>query len=62
LRIAPLHPLFASAWRYRHNITFADAKYVALAEHLSAQLLTDDHKLANVPALPVPVLRLGIQS
>jgi hypothetical protein len=35
---------------------------VALAEHLSAQLLTDDHKLANVPALSVPVLRLGIQS
>jgi hypothetical protein len=23
------------------------------------QLLTDDHKLANVSALPVPMLRLG---
>jgi predicted nucleic acid-binding protein len=34
---------------------------VALAERLGAQLLTDDHRLANAPALPVPVLRLGIQ-
>lgn len=34
---------------------------MALAEHLDALLLTDDHKLANAPALSVPVLRLGIQ-
>lgn len=61
LRIARLRPLFATAWRYRHNIAFADATYVALAEHLGALLLTDDHKLANAPALSVPVLRLGIQ-
>src|SRR5512144_2358634 len=62
LRIGRVRPLFATAWRYRHNITFADAAtYVALAEHLGAQLLTDDHRLANAPALPVPVLRLGIQ-
>lgn len=61
LRIGRVRPLFATAWRYRHNITFADATYVALAERLGAQLLTDDHRLANAPALPMPVLRLGIQ-
>lgn len=61
LRIGRVRPPFATAWRYRHNITFADATYVALAERLGAQLLTDDHRLANAPALPVPVLRLGIQ-
>lgn len=51
--------LFADAWRLRKNLTFADATYVALAEHLSAELLTDD-KLANAPTLSVPVLRLPI--
>lgn len=61
LRVARLQPLFASAWQHRHNITFADATYVALAEHLGAHLLTDDHKLANTPGLAVPVLRLGVQ-
>lgn len=58
LRIADLRSLFAAAWRHRHNITFADATYVALAERLDAKLLTDDHKLANAPTLPVRVLRL----
>jgi len=58
LRIAELRSLFPAAWRHRHNITFADATYVALAERLGAKLLTDDHKLANAPTLPVGVLRL----
>jgi len=50
--------LFPDAWRRRANITFADAIYVALAEHLGADLLTDDHKLANTPNLPVRALHL----
>jgi predicted nucleic acid-binding protein len=58
LRIVQVRALFADAWRLRNNFTFADATYVALAEHLSAQLLTDDHNLANAPTLSVPVLRL----
>lgn len=58
LRIAQVRSLFLDAWDLRHNITFADATYVALAEHLSAPLLTDDQKLAGGPTLPVPVLRL----
>jgi predicted nucleic acid-binding protein len=60
LRVAQVRPLFADAWRHRRNLTFADATYVALAEHLGAQLLTDDHKLANAPTLAVQVLRLPI--
>lgn len=65
LRAWPLHrasvqPLIASAWTYRHNISAADALYVALAEHLGAALLTSDHRLANGPTFPpsVEVLRL----
>lgn len=60
LRVAEVRSLFADAWRHRYNITFADATYVALAEQLGAELLTDDQKLANSPTLPVGVLRLPI--
>jgi predicted nucleic acid-binding protein len=58
LRVTQVRGLFADAWRHRSNITFADAMYVALAEHLGALLLTDDHRLANTPNLPVHTLRL----
>lgn len=58
LRVTQVRGLFADAWRLRANVTFADALYVALAEHLGASLLTDDRKLANSPNLPVPVLCL----
>ncbi len=50
--------LFADAWRLRANVTFADALYVALAEHLGADLLSDDVRLANTLRLPVHVPRL----
>lgn len=58
LRVARVRPLFDDAWRLRHNITFADATYVALAEHLGAEVLTGDHRLAAAPTLAVRVLRL----
>ena len=58
LRVAQARGLFRDAWRRRANITFADAIYVALAEHLGADLLTDDQKLANTPNLPVRALHL----
>lgn len=58
MRIVQIRSLFASAWRHRHNLTFADATYVALAEHLGAVLLTDDRQLANAPTLTIKVLRL----
>jgi predicted nucleic acid-binding protein len=60
MRIVQVRALFTDAWRLRNNLTFADATYVALAEHLRATLLTDDHKLANARTLSVPVLRLPI--
>lgn len=40
-------------------MTFPDAVYLALAERLGAPLLTDDHKLANSPILPVEAMRLS---
>ncbi len=60
LRHASVAPLVQAAWNYRHNLTAADALYVALAEQLGASLLTDDHRLAQAPTFPshVPVLRL----
>ena len=61
LRVAQVRSLFADAWRHRKNLTFADATYVALAEHLDAEVLTDDHKLANAPTLAVRVLRLPLK-
>jgi predicted nucleic acid-binding protein len=59
LRVTQARGLFADAWRLRANVTFADAIYVALAEHLGAELLSDDRRLANSPGLPVRVLRLA---
>jgi hypothetical protein len=41
LRIVQVRALFTDAWRLRKNLTFADATYVALAERLSAEWLTD---------------------
>ena len=41
------HDLFLSRiWELRHNVTAYDAAYVALAEELSAPLLTRDRRLA----------------
>jgi predicted nucleic acid-binding protein len=60
LRHASVAPLVQAAWSYRHNLTAADALYVALAEQLGASMLTDDHRLTRAPTFPshVPVLQL----
>lgn len=58
LRVVQLRGLFADAWRLRANVTFSNAIYVALAEHLGAPLLTDDHKLVATPNLQVRTLHL----
>ena len=42
-------PLIPRVWQLRGNITPYDAVYVALAEHLSAPLITCDAKLAAAP-------------
>lgn len=44
------HDLFLPRiWELRHNLTAYDAVYVALAETLSAPLLTRDRRLASAP-------------
>ena len=62
LRHASVAALVESAWRFRFNITMADALYVALASELGGALLTDDTKLVNSPSFPegVEVLRLPV--
>lgn len=64
LHRASVAALVRPAWRYRHNMSAADALYVALAEHLGADLLTDDHRLAEAPTFPpwINVLRLPVRS
>ena len=52
LRQAAVAPLVQAAWSRRHNMSAADAVYVALAEHLGAALLTDDHRLIGAPTFP----------
>ena len=59
VRRAQLRGLFRDAWARRHNFTFADALYVALAVDTGASLLTGDHHLAAAPTVPVPVLHLS---
>jgi predicted nucleic acid-binding protein len=51
----PHGPLAPMAWRLRHNFSYYDALYVALAAGLRAPLLTADKRLANAPGLPCEV-------
>lgn len=60
LRQAQPGPMITGAWRFRHNMTMADAIYVALADELGAALLTDDHRLANAPGFPTNVRALTL--
>lgn len=43
------------AWALRHNVTFYDALYLALAEALDAPLVTLDARLAAAPGARVSV-------
>lgn len=49
LRRAPHEPLLSRIWQLRANVTVYDAAYVALAEALSAVLLTADARLHRAP-------------
>jgi predicted nucleic acid-binding protein len=40
------------AWSLRHNLSFYDALYVALAGYLNISLLTADKRLSRAPRLP----------
>jgi predicted nucleic acid-binding protein len=55
LRQAAIAPLVADAWSRRHNMSAADAIYVAPAEQLGAALLTDDHRLIAAPTFPTGI-------
>jgi predicted nucleic acid-binding protein len=46
----PHQPLSDRVWELRENLTAYDATFVALAELLSAKLLTCDARLAAAPA------------
>lgn len=63
VRRASVAALVPAAWQYRHNMTAADALYVALAHDLGGDLLTDDHRLVEAPTFPatVNVLRLPVR-
>jgi predicted nucleic acid-binding protein len=47
--------LSQDAWELRHNITFYDGLYVALAVILQIPLLTADEKLSKAPDLPCTI-------
>lgn len=49
LRRMPLFAMLDRMWELRHNATVHDAAYVALAEHLGAELLTCDTKFDAIP-------------
>jgi predicted nucleic acid-binding protein len=53
--------LMARAWELRHNLSFYDGLYVALAEMLEAPLVTIDVRLAGAPGVEalVEVLPMG---
>jgi len=54
------HSLFVPRiWELRHNLTAYDAAYIALAEALSAPLLTCDQALASVRGHDARVRMLG---
>jgi predicted nucleic acid-binding protein len=55
----PDGPLLARAYDLRHNLTFYDAVYLALAEMLDAQFVTADAALAGVPGALASVWLLG---
>jgi predicted nucleic acid-binding protein len=48
---APHLDLLPRDWQLRDNLSVYDASYVALAEALSAPLLTADRRLAGAPGL-----------
>lgn len=55
LRRASHVDLADGAWSMRHNVSYYDALYVALAAALDAPLITLDARLAAAPGLPVTV-------
>lgn len=51
--------LLHDAWALRHNVSAADALYVALARRLGCPLVTLDRRLAAAPDLGITVIVPG---
>lgn len=51
--------LLPRAWELRHNLTFSDGLYVALAEQLAVPLVTLDARIAAAPHIKAHVEELG---
>lgn len=51
----PHEPLLDRIWQLRANVTAYDAVYLALAEALSAVVVTSDRRLARASGSPVAV-------
>ena len=56
IELWPYEPLAERSWELRSNLTTYDAAYVALAELLSAPVITLDKRLAAVKRLRCAVL------
>lgn len=56
LQLWPYSPLAERAWELRHNLTVYDATYVALAELLSASMITLDTRIAGAPEARCPII------
>lgn len=56
IELWPYEPLAERAWELRPNLTTYDAAYVALAELLSAPVITLDKRIASVKRLRCTVL------
>lgn len=59
LRRASHRGLLARAWALRGNLSFYDGLYVALAERLSASLLTLDGGIAGAPGIKASILHVA---
>jgi predicted nucleic acid-binding protein len=58
LRRASHRGLLSRAWALRENLGFYDGLYVALAERLSARLLTLDAGIAGAPGVKASILHV----
>jgi predicted nucleic acid-binding protein len=54
-RYSHVGPLTELAWTWRHNLSFYDALYVALASLLDLPLITGDLRLSRAPDLPCAI-------
>lgn len=55
-------PLNDRVWELRHNVTACEATFIALAEALSAPLITCDARLASTPGHSAQIELFGTSS